>query len=199
MRDVSPRVRALALLPLAALGVHQLRYQLAFGAESDHELAAQGHAYLASLTPVLAFLAALIASELVFRLARAWRGDSEIRSSTRFIALAAVVAATLVAIYAGQELLEGLLASGHPGGLSGVFGEGGWWCLPLALAFGVLIALFLRGADAAVAAVARLKAARIRVTGIPDLAKPRETFVAPLAPFAGAAPTRAPPRIALPR
>jgi hypothetical protein len=39
---VSTRARIFALLPLAALGVHQLRYQLAFGNDSHHELAVQG-------------------------------------------------------------------------------------------------------------------------------------------------------------
>ena len=33
----------------------------------------------------------------------------------------------LVLIYAGQEFLEGLLAAGHPTGLQGIFGDGGWW------------------------------------------------------------------------
>src|ERR1019366_4753159 len=40
--------------------------------------------------------------------------------------------AGLVAIYATQELLEELLASGHPGGVAGVFGHGGWWAVPVA-------------------------------------------------------------------
>jgi len=62
---LSIRARAFALLPLAALGVHQLRYRLAFGHESDHELTAQGHAYLASLTPILVLIAALIGAELI--------------------------------------------------------------------------------------------------------------------------------------
>jgi hypothetical protein len=152
---VSTRARIFALLPLAALGVHQLRYRLAFGHESDHELAAQGHAYLASLTPILVLLATLIAAELVFRLARAARGRATASPSTRFIALATAIGAALVAIYVAQELLEGLLETGHPGGLTGVFGDGGWWSVPIAMAFGAVIALFLRGADAVVATVAR--------------------------------------------
>ena len=40
--------------------------------------------------------------------------------------------AGLVAIYATQELLEELLASGHPGGVAGVLGHGGWWAVPVA-------------------------------------------------------------------
>ena len=32
-----------------------------------------------------------------------------------------------------QELLEGLLSTGHPDGLVGIFGEGGWWSVPIAI------------------------------------------------------------------
>ena len=35
----------------------------------------------------------------------------------------------LLAVYAGQELLEGLFATGHPQGLVGIFGDGGLWVL----------------------------------------------------------------------
>jgi len=58
MTRMSLRARALALLPLSALGVHQLRYELAFGGDAGHELAAEGHAYLTSLTPLLVLAAA---------------------------------------------------------------------------------------------------------------------------------------------
>jgi hypothetical protein len=191
---LSIRARTFALLPVAALGVHQLRYRLAFGHESHHELAAEGHAYLASLTPILAFVAALIGAELVFRLARASRGHSASGPRARFLALATAVAATLVAIYMAQELLEGLLSTGHPDGLAGVFGEGGWWSVPIAIAFGTVIALLIRGADAAVAALARIRQHRSGPRApVRDLPRPREVFLPALTPFATAAPGRAPP------
>ena len=70
---ISLRARAAALLPLAALGVHDLRYRLAYGGDAGHELARQGHAYLGIAKPLVGVLCALVAAELVARLARAWR------------------------------------------------------------------------------------------------------------------------------
>jgi hypothetical protein len=67
------------------------------------------------------------------------------------------VALVLLAIFFVQELAEGLLASGHPAGLEGVFGGGGLWAVPSALLLGSLVAMSLWGADAL---VARLAAAR---------------------------------------
>ncbi len=194
MDRISLRARAIALLPLAALGVHQLRYRLAFGDEAGHELAAQGHTYLASLTPLLALAAAAGAAELLVRLARAWRGGDGGPRPVPFARLVAATAAALVAIYAGQELLEGLLASGHPGGLIGAFGGGGWWSLPLALAFGAGVAALLRGADAAVALIVRSRSRIRAVVAHPRRQRPpRLRFVPAPSPFASSAPGRAPP------
>jgi hypothetical protein len=194
MPRISLRSRALALLPLAAVGLHQLRYELAFGSHAGPELATEGHAYLASLTPLLALVAALLVAELLTRFARAWHGQGEGFRNPPAIVLGLAIAASLVAIYSGQELLEGLLATGHPAGLAGVFGGGGWWSVPLALAFGLLIALLLRGAEAAIALVARL---RSRAGRPPSVAAPRpaprSALIPSPRPFAGSAPSRAPP------
>ena len=54
----------------------------------------------------------------------------------------------LVAVYTAQELIEGALASGHPPGLEGVVGAGGWAALPIAAVLGVGVALLLHGAEA---------------------------------------------------
>jgi hypothetical protein len=194
MTRMSLRGRALGLLPLAALGVHQLRYRLAFGDHADHELVAEGHQYLTSLTPVLVLAAALMAAELLARLAKAWRGKTGPVRGSSSLGLAVAAAALLIFIYTGQELLEGLLAAGHPGGLLGVFGEGGWWSLPLAIVFGAAIALVLRGAEAAVAFVAYVRSAPSpRSTREPQRDAPRPLFLPPRSPFASAAPGRAPP------
>ena len=78
---ISLRARAAALLPLAALGVHDLRYRLAYGGDAGHELARQGHAYLGIAKPLVGVLCALAAAEAVARLARAWRiGEAGERS-----------------------------------------------------------------------------------------------------------------------
>ena len=52
-------IRALgrvALVPAAALAVHQLRYMLAFGGHAGAELARQGHSYLTSWVPWMVLL-----------------------------------------------------------------------------------------------------------------------------------------------
>ena len=194
MTRISLRARALALLPLSARGVHQIRYELAFGGDAGNELAAQGHAYLTSLTPMFVLVAALAAAELLARFARACSGDGESERRPPFLVLALAIAGTLMVIYAGQELVEGLFATGHPGGLVGVFGAGGWWSVPLALGFAAGIALLLRGADAAIALIARARSpARPRPVTPWRGEAPRVVFLRVRSPFASAAPGRAPP------
>jgi hypothetical protein len=72
-----------------------------------------------------------------------------------------------LAIYGAQELLEGLLAAGHPAGVEGVFGHGGWAAAPLAgLVAAVLVAL-LRGVDAAEPVQLLRAIGRLRQRGLP--------------------------------
>src|SRR5215216_41129 len=119
-----------ALLLAGALGVHELRYLLAFGGGAQSALAAHGHGYLALLAPSLSLLTAL---GLAVGLVRAAAAPSA-RSSAfvRVCRLWPAASVALLAIYVSQELLEGLLAPGHPTGWAGVFGSGGWLAVPLA-------------------------------------------------------------------
>jgi len=65
---------------------------------------------------------------LIARLAHAWRSGEADRGNGRcLVALWALASAGLFSIYVGQELLEGLFASGHPQGLVGILGDGGLW------------------------------------------------------------------------
>lgn len=132
-------VRLASLLVLGAFALHQLRYLLAFGGESAHELADQGHDYLLSALPLLwaLGLAALLATALRARLGARLRERPTLHR-------VATYAATLLAIYCGQELLEGALAAGHPAGPAALLAAGGWVALPLALAFGLGVALVVR-------------------------------------------------------
>jgi hypothetical protein len=198
LSHLSARARIVALLPLAALGVHDLRFHLAFGHDADHELATEGHAYLGALSPLCVLLAAGVAAELVVRFSRARSGGGDSRHPHALSRLAAAIALALVAIYVGQELLEGFLSSGHPGGLEGIFGDGGWWAIPLAGLFAWVIALFVHGAARAIAL-----AARHRPVG-PSRRRTARAFIRPaeiqlprLSPFARSAPGRAPPGPAL--
>lgn len=184
-----------ALVPPAAFAVHQLRYALAFGSDSGHELAAQGHGYLSSLTPIVVAAVALAFGAFLTRLARAWStGQGEPAGHGRLARLWLVAAAGLLALYAGQELLEGALAAGHAPGLAGVFGDGGAWAVPAALAVGGLLALVVRGARAVVALVARARRRRERhPLTEPRLRRPALVVLRAPAPLAGSAAGRAPP------
>lgn len=143
---------------------------------------------------MLALAAAVVAAELVVRFAKAWRGQGEANRQAPFLVVASAIAASLLAIYAGQELLEGLLATGHPAGLIGVFGSGGWWSVPVALVLGTVVALLLRSAEAAIALVARVRSPG-RPRSVPPRRQPapRPIFLPARSPFASAAPGRAPP------
>ncbi len=198
LRDVSPVLRGAALMPVAALAVHQLRYKLAFGGGSSHMLAAQGHAYLAGLAPWIVLLAGLSVGASLGRLAHRWARGAAEGTSRRAAGLGVwlLAAFALVAIYTGQELLEGLLATGHPGGLAGVFGDGGWWAMPVALVVGGALALALRGAQALERALAGVRlTAPARVRAAAEIVR---RGVAPsllaCAPLARLAAGRAPPR-----
>lgn len=150
-------------MSVGALGVHDLRYVLAYHGRSSHELAVQGHGYLRLVTPLLAGLLVLAAAAFAARLLRAYAsGDADdplAGLSTRRMWL--LTSALLIGVYSTQEWLEGLLAQGHPGGIGAPFTHGGWLALPLALLIGFLIALALRGAAAAIAVAAARGRARL--------------------------------------
>src|SRR5579862_7466929 len=132
------------LLPLAAFALHQLRYSLAYGSNAGSALAAQGHSYLNSLAPWLALLIAVGAGSFLLRVARALSTGADAHPRRSFVGLWALASLSLLAIYTLQELLEGFFAAGHPTGLEGVFGHGGWWAVVLAPPIAAALALLLR-------------------------------------------------------
>jgi hypothetical protein len=208
---LSPRLRAAALMPAAVLTVHQLRYLFAFGGGTGAELEKEGHQYLSALAAPIAMSVAIVVGLFLARLASAWRegeGEAGARSTSAsargagagpfarrgFLCLALTTGAALLALYSCQELLEGMLSTGHPAGFDGVFGDGGWWAVPLSFVCGLVIATALRGARAAI----RWAAARHRRPqashGRPAPApRPRRIALPRPVPLAGAAAGRAPP------
>ena len=192
-------MRAGALIALGALGVHDLRYLLAYHGHAGRELALQGHGYLRLATPLIAGIVVLAAAGFAARLMRAYTdgdgGEPRLMPSTRRMWL--VASALLIGVYSTQEWLEGLLASGHPGGLSAPYGHGGWIAIPLALAIGMLIALALRGAATAIAVAAARTRARLGAPAsaqLPSLVPmwcppPRAPLARRLAPRAPPAPS----------
>jgi hypothetical protein len=186
-----------ALVPVAALVVHQLRYALAFGGLSGAQLARTGHSYLHSLAPWIVLVAGIGVGGFLWSLGRAFAGQrSPSRYTLSLAALWLVCTACLVAIYAGQELLEGLLAVGHPTGLAGVFGYGGWWAIPSAAAVGLVLAAAMHGARWALDAVATLGARRPTASrrARARLLRPRPLAPPRLVPLSRGWSDRGPPR-----
>jgi hypothetical protein len=189
------RMGPVALMPGAAFAVHQLRYWLAFGNRAAVVLQAQGHSYLHSVVPWIVVLIALSAGIFLQALGRAFAGYCSVpRYSLSFGALWLLCAACLVAIYVSQELLEGLLATGHPAGLVGVFGYGGWWSVPAALAVGLVLAAVFHGARWVLRDVSRrfARGARAR-SGRTQVRVPRDVLLPRPAPLAGGWSGRGPP------
>jgi hypothetical protein len=131
-------VRSAALIALAALGVHQLRYLIAYGGESHEELARQGHGYLFGALPILIGFAIAALTATVLRAALT-RLPSPSLGRPRIRAL--VYAAAILSVFVAQETTEGILFAGHPSGAAAALAAGGWIALPLALLFGALCAL----------------------------------------------------------
>jgi hypothetical protein len=186
-----------SLVPFAALVVHQLRYMLAFGSSATSELADQGHSYMHEVTPWIVLVCALGFGAFLTRCAHAWQTGEARSGRTSFVRLWLVAAAGLVTLYAGQESLEGLFATGHPSGLVGVFGDGGLWAVPAALAVGAVVAVVVRGARRVVALIAERARRRRRVDlgGVAEGAarRPASVFVRRCAPLACLCAGRAPP------
>jgi hypothetical protein len=179
-------------MPLAAFAVHQLRYWLAYGPRANDELAAQGHSYLNSLVPWAVLALGVGATLFVRRLAAALRtGETGRLTRISTTALWLVTWAGLLAIYSVQESLEEIFASGHPAGLAGVFGHGGWWAIPVAALVAALVVCLLRVARAVLRAAAGI--ARTRRVMAPTLRIPAAPALAVVRPLARAAAGRAPP------
>jgi hypothetical protein len=154
--------RRASLLALGALALHQLRYALAYGGDASSVLARQGHSYLGAVVPVLMALAlSLVCARLVAAALGRLGADPDRSPSRRAETVA--FAAALLAIFAAQELTEGVLAAGHPGGVAAVLAHGGVVALPLALAIGAVIAAvdrLLASAERTLVTLARARAAR---------------------------------------
>ncbi len=185
-----------ALMPAGAFAVHQLRYWLAFGGRAGVELQRQGHSYLHSVVPWIVLLIALGCGAFMLALGRALGGHSSLpRYTFSFTALWLLCAACLVAVYTTQEFLEGLFATGHPGGLAGIFGYGGWWSIPAALGVGLVLAAAFHGARRVLHAVSERRAMRVAAARRPPVVTRarREVLLPALSPLADGWSGRGPP------
>ncbi len=154
----------------------------------------QGHSYLHSVAPWIVLLIAVSAGILLRALGRAFGGRGSVpRYTLSFTALWLVCAASLVAIYASQEFLEGLFATGHPGGLVGIFGYGGWWAVPAALAVGLVLAAIFHGFQWALCQVGGPRRRLVPVRQSLVVRAPHAVPVPRLAPLANGWSDRGPP------
>jgi hypothetical protein len=185
--------RGIVFFPAAAYVVHDARYRLAYGAHASQELAAQGHGYLDSVVPWLGLILAVGFGLFVCRVTRVAAGRGEVRARRPFAAVWPLTSLGLITIYTLQEAIEGILAEGHPGGVEGIFGHGGAWAIPVAVAAGLVIALFLTISHAVIRAISRSLEERAPhdVDAMRSL-RPAPVFPARRAPLAEA-PCRAPP------
>ena len=190
------RLSGAALLPPAALAVHELRYLVVYGAGAGAELQRTGHSYLHSVVPWIVLLVALTVGGFLRSLGQALSGQTSLpRYTTSFVGLWLACAACLVGIFVCQECLEGLFATGHPTGLAGTFGYGGWWSVPAALAVGLVIAAGFHGARWVLGEIVRRRSRIMVVRRAPAIIRTRPNVLVPrLAPLAGGWPTRGPPR-----
>lgn len=185
----------LALMPAAAFATHQLRYWLAWGGHAGVELQRQGHAYLHSVVPWIIVLIAGASGVFLRQLGRAFTGKCSLpRYTLSFAGLWLACAASLIAIYIAQELLEGFLVVGHPAGFAGVFAYGGWWSIPAAACVGLVLAAILHGARWVVGEVARRHAyARIWDSIQGPACRPRRVHLSRRLPLADGWSGRGPP------
>jgi hypothetical protein len=142
----------------------------------------QGHAYLHSLLPWIVLLAAAAVGSFLWALGRAFAGQRTIpRYAMSLGLLWMLCTACLLVIFVAQELLEGLLAGGHPAGLA-------------ALCVGLVLATILHGARWVLDEVARWRRAS-RLTCSPQARLPRlySVLLPRLSPLEAGASGRGPP------
>ena len=180
----------------AAFAVHQLRYVLAFGGAAGAELQRTGHSYLHSVVPWIMLLLAVVAGGFLRELGRAFAGQMSLpRYTLSFGGMWLACSVCLVAIFVCQEFLEGLFAAGHPAGLVGIFGYGGWWAIPAAVCVGLMLAAWFHGARWVLYEVARRRVRRRHAWTGPArvVPRPRDVVTVQLAPLVGGWSGRGPP------
>jgi hypothetical protein len=185
------RVRLASILAIGAFALHQLRYLLAFGGSASAELAQEGHRYMSDLLPPVSVL---VLAAILATLIRGTEGAAP--SRVPLARRIAVFASALLAIYVGQELLEGLIASGHASGLAAVLAGGGWIALPLAMTIGTLAALLahaLEGVERVIAVIHTAQPLRLRAPAVRGRALPARGISLLSAPLAFGLARRPPP------
>ncbi len=184
------------LVPVAAFAVHQLRFLLAFGSGAGLALKQTGHSYLHSVVPWIVLLVGLSVGTFLWALGKAASGRrSASGRRLSFAVLWLACAGCLLAIYCAQEFLEGLIATGHPTGIEGIFGFGGLWAIPSAAGVGLVLAAIFYGARWTLDELSDRHAVPMPATPrrIPCVARPRVSALSPAAPLVRGWSDRGPP------
>jgi hypothetical protein len=133
--------RTAALIALAALAVHQLRY-LGPSDGSAHADGDAGHGYLAQVLPLLVGMAVAVLASGLLRAALRRRARDLPGSFRR---RAATFALAILVVYLTQETIEAAISAARPVGLVPLLAGGGWVALPLGLAAGLCCAALDHG------------------------------------------------------
>lgn len=141
MNRRAPTLVVSAYVVFGAYAVHALRYAIAPGAQPD---GAHGYLHLAPL--VLASLLPVVMARLCLVLV-----DRRATSGRRLSWHARWIFGALgfAGLYAAQENVELLAATGHVAGALPLLADGGWIVLPAVVVAGGLLAALLRGTEAA--------------------------------------------------
>lgn len=152
-------MRAIALFGAASAAIHQLRYAIAYGDSAPQALAAHNHAYMGLALPAVVTIFVIALSARLVCVARGRTTAQGRRMSLTMLSLCCALA--LGTVYGVQETLEG----------AGAFAGGGWIGLALAFPAGFLVALALRGSDAASIALGTVLV-RVQVMAVADAGAP---------------------------
>jgi hypothetical protein len=162
-------LRALALIGAGAVGIHQLRYAIAYGDSAPTALAQHNHGYFELALPAVATVFVVALAALLMRIARGRAAAPGRRTSLATLWLCCALA--LGAIYGVQETLEG----------AGALAGGGWIGFALAFPAGLLVALGIRGAEVAeiriAAAVVRAHTVGVSTVTIRPASRPARIVV----------------------
>jgi hypothetical protein len=150
--------RAVALLAVGALGLHELSYWLTDGAAPG----GHAHSYMPLAAGLVTVVLLLACASFARTLVHALRGIEDEGHPPSFRVLWPLVTIALLSVFTLQEWVEGWVTPGHPGGLAHVGGHVGIRGLAVSALIGAAIALLLRGARSAVRAIARRRAPRRR-------------------------------------
>jgi hypothetical protein len=157
-----PKLRAASLVAAGSIVVHELRYVAAYGGSAGEALSEQGHSYTPFLEALTTLLVIVALGRFGLSVMNARRGVVAERRPATFMLLWMRASAALALVYTFQEGFEGTFAPGHPSGLIGIYGHGGWTALLFSLAVGALIAAVTRLAHGAIELIAGRVASRRR-------------------------------------